>query len=99
MNYHEIHIDKPLIAAFCLKHRISRLALFGSILTEDFTPQSDVDILVEFEPGQTPGFLRMAALESELTGLFGRRADIRTPAELSHHFRQDVLDRCEVQYG
>ena len=75
-----------------------RLSLFGSILGDEFGPESDVDILVEFEPGRTPGLLRMAALELELSEMLGRTVDLRTPRELSRHFRDDVLRTCEEHY-
>ena len=75
------------------------MSLYGSILTDDFGDDSDVDVLVEFLPGSTPGLLRMAALEAELSEMLGRRVDLRTPEELSRYFREDVLDGCEVQYA
>lgn len=68
-----------------------RLSIFGSFLRDDFGPASDVDFLVEFEPGQTPSLMRMAGLESDLSGLIGRKADLRTPAELSRRFRAKAL--------
>ena len=68
-------------------------------MRDDFGPDSDVDVLVEFEPGRTPGLLGIAGLELELSRLFsGRRVDLRTPEDLSRYFRQDVLDTAEVQY-
>lgn len=87
------------IADFCRRHRIQRLALFGSVLRDDFRPESDIDILVEFEPGHTLGLLRMAALEIELSEMLGRKADLRTPAELSRYFRDEVIRSSEVQYA
>ncbi len=94
----KISVDREKIADFCRRHRIQRLALFGSVLRDDFRPDSDVDVLVEFEPGATAGFLRLAAMEFELTEIIGRRADLRTPAELSRYFRDEVLKEAEVQY-
>lgn len=94
-----LEIPKDRIARFCRRHRISHLSLFGSVLREDFRPGSDVDVLVEFEPGCTPGLLRMAALELELSELLGRKVDLRTPAELSSYFRDEVLRSSEVQYA
>ncbi len=83
---------------FCHRQHVRKLSLFGSILRDDFRPESDVDVLVEFEPGHVPGMLRMAALEMELSALFGRKVDLRTPAELSRHFRDQVMREAEVQY-
>lgn len=98
MTYHGIEIPEQAVAAFCRKHHIRRLSLFGSILRDDFGPDSDIDVLVEFEPGATPGLIRMAGLEIELSQILGRRADLRTAAELSRHFREDVLTEAQAQY-
>jgi len=98
MTYHDVEISEQGIAAFCRKHHIRRLSLFGSILRDDFGPDSDIDVLVEFEPGCVPGLIRIAGLEIELSGILGRRADLRTAAELSRHFREDVLTEAQVQY-
>jgi len=68
-------------------------------LTENFTPGSDVDVLVEFEPEHTPGMLRMAGLEIELSELLGRKVDLRTAAELSRYFREEVVGSGEIQYA
>jgi len=86
------------VTTFCHRQHVRKLSLFGSILRDDFRPESDVDVLVEFEPGHVPGMLRMAALEMELSALFGRKVDLRTPAELSRHFRDQVMREAEVQY-
>ena len=94
-----ITIDQNLLAAFCRRHHVRRLALFGSVLRADFSPDSDVDVLVEFEPAHVPGFFGMARLERELSALLGRKVDLRTPEDLSRYFRQDVLDQAEVQYA
>jgi len=94
-----ITIDQNLLAAFCRRHHVRRLALFGSVLSADFGPDSDVDVLVEFEPAHVPGFFGMARLERELSALLGRKVDLRTPEDLSRYFRQDVLDQAEVQYA
>lgn len=98
MTHHGIDVRQDAMVDFCRRNHVRRLALFGSILRDDFRPDSDIDILVEFEPGQVPGMLRMAALEMELSALFGRKVDLRTPAELSRHFRGEVLKEAEVQY-
>jgi uncharacterized protein len=88
------------IAEFCQRHHIRKLSLFGSVLREDFGPQSDVDVLVEFEPGHVPGFFRLFDLEEELSRLFGgRKVDLRTPQDLSQYFRDQVVASAEVQYA
>jgi len=95
-----ITVDRSRLAEFCRRHRIRRLALFGSALREDFSEESDVDILVEFEPGHTPGLLGMARLERELSHILGgRKVDLRTPEDLSRYFRDEVLREAEVQYA
>jgi len=93
-----IAIDRPQIADFCRRCHIRKLALFGSVLRPDFGPESDVDVLVEFEPGHPVGLLRLAGMERELSSLLGRKADLRTPADLSRYFRAEVLAAAEVQY-
>ena len=93
-----IEIPKAEVADFCRRHHIRRLSLFGSVLRDDFRPESDVDVLIEFEPGHTVGLLKMAGLELELSGILGRNVDLRTPAELSRYFRDEVVRASEVQY-
>lgn len=96
----QVSIPKERLAAFCRAHGVKRFAIFGSALREDFGPGSDVDVLVEFEPGRAPGLLGVAGMEQELSDLFGgRKVDLRTPEDLSRYFRQDVLDAAEVQYA
>ena len=99
MQYHDIEIPRNLIAAFCQGHGIRRLSLFGSILREDFRPDSDIDLLVEFEPGEVPSRLGMAGLEIELSEMLGRRVDLRTPEDLSQYFRDEVLGEAVLQYA
>jgi len=83
-----------------VRHRIRRLALFGSVLRPDFGPESDVDVLVEFEPGAAIGFFGLARLERELSALLGgRRVDLRTPQDLSKYFRNSVVDHAYVIHG
>ena len=84
-----LHIELPLenIEAFCLRHHIRKLSLFGSVLTPRFGPSSDVDVLVEFERGQGPGYFGLSAMELELSDLVGRKVDLRTPGEISRYFR------------
>ena len=96
----QVSISRERLADFCQKHGIRRLAIFGSALREDFGPESDVDVLVEFEPDRVPGLFGIAGMEIELSGLFsGRKVDLRTPEDLSPYFRQDVVDTAEVQYA
>ena len=94
-----IPIDRTKIADFCRRHHIRRLALFGSVLRDDFRPDSDVDVLVEFESGTRVGFLGLGQMEIELSEMLKRRVDLRTSKELSRYFRDDVLRTAEVQYG
>ena len=94
-----IDLDQAAVEAFCRKHGLRKLSLFGSVLREDFRPDSDVDVLVEFRQGVRAGYLTMAAMERELSQLLGRRVDLRTPAELSRYFRDDVLQAAEVRYA
>lgn len=92
-----IDIPKDRIADFCRRNHIRRLALFGSVLRDDFRPGSDVDVLVEFEPDARIG-LRFFALEEELSEILGRKVDLNTPGFLSDYFRDEVLAEAEVQY-
>ncbi len=95
----QVAVDKRVIAEFCRRHHVKRLALFGSVLGEGFGPDSDVDVLVEFEKGHVPGLIRLAGVEAELADLMrGHKVDLRTPQDLSRYFRQDVLERAEVVY-
>ena len=95
-----IMIPSEKIAAFCRKHHIRKLALFGSVLRDDFRTDSDVDVLVEFEPGHVPGFFRLYDMEEGLSALFGgRRVDLRTPQDLSRYFRDEVVTHAQVQYA
>ena len=94
-----INLPKEEIEKFCKKHHIRRLSLFGSVLRDDFTTGSDIDILVEFEPGQVVGFLRLSGMEIELSEMLQCKVDLRTPSELSRYFRQEVLSTAEVQYA
>jgi len=88
------------IADFCRRHHVRRLSLFGSVLREDFGPESDIDVLVEFEPAHVPGFFALYDMEQELSAMAGgRKVDLRTPEDLSRYFRDDVLARAEVQYA
>jgi uncharacterized protein len=91
--------DKEALARLCRSHRIRSLALFGSVLKGTDRPDSDVDFLVEFEPGAVPGLLGLAEIEGQLSELLGRLVDLRTPNELNPHFRQAVERMAEVQFA
>jgi len=100
MHASAIPISQELLAGFCRRHGVLKLALFGSVLTERFSDASDVDVLVEFDPRAKAGYLRMAAMERELSGILGgRKVDLRTPNELSVYFRDEVLRTAAVQYA
>lgn len=90
-------IEQSRLDDFCRSHHIRRLALFGSALRNDFGPESDIDVLVEFEPNRAPGF-DFFLLEDELSDMFGRRVDLNTPAFLSKYFRDEVLHDAQVLY-
>jgi len=92
-----IEIPNDKIAEFCRRNHIRCLALFGSVLRDDFTSGSDVDVLVEFDLGHTPGFA-FITMQDQLSELLGRNVDLQTPACLSPYFRQEVLDEAEVLY-
>lgn len=94
-----ITVDHNAIVDFCRKHHIRKFAFFGSVLRDDFSPESDVDVLVEFEPGEEPGLIRLAGMEIELSAILGRKADIRTAEDLSRYFRDKVVSSAEVQYA
>ena len=95
----QISVPKEKIAEFCKARGIRRFAIFGSALRPDFSPESDVDVLVEFNPGRVPGLLGIAGMEIELSGIFGnRRVDMRTLEDLSRYFRDDVVKEAQVQY-
>lgn len=94
-------LDQAEIANFCRRHQIRRLSLFGSILRDDFGPESDVDVLVDFAPGKTPGLLGIVAMEYELAETLGlhRKVDLRTIHDLSPHFRDEVSGLAEELYA
>jgi predicted nucleotidyltransferase len=97
MTRARIQIPQAEIEAFCRKHHIKRLALFGSVLRDDFTDESDVDVLVEFAPGHTPG-LAFFTIQDELSEILGRQVDLNTPECLSKYFRDEVLQEAERYY-
>lgn len=95
----KLNIDNRAIQSFCRKHNIRRLAFFGSVLRDDFRADSDMDVLVEFNPDAVVGLLRMAAMERELSAILGRKVDLRTPDDLSPYFRDEVISSAQVQYA
>jgi len=86
------------IAGFCKRNHIRKLSLFGSVLRDDFRPDSDVDVLVEFEEGCVPGLLRLVGMKNELSIIIGREVDLRTPEDLSRYFREEVVTSAQVEY-
>ena len=94
----KIFVDRQKITDFCRRHHILKLAFFGSVLRSDFGPQSDVDVLVEFEAGHVPG-LAFLSMEEELSQILGRKVDLNTPGFLSPYFRDRALAEAEVQYA
>jgi len=100
MREHKPTFPRDEVAAFCRRHHICKLSLFGSVLRDDYGPKSDIDVLVEFEPGHVPGFFRLFDMEEELSALLeGRKVDLRTPQDLSQYFRDEVVASAEVQYA
>lgn len=93
----KIDIPKEKIADFCRKHGIRKIAFFGSVLRDDFMPESDVDVLVEFKPGHTPG-LAFFTMQRELSEILGRKVDLNTAGDLSPYFRDEVLSEAQVLY-
>ena len=93
-------IPRQALAAFCREHGISRMAIFGSALRGALRADSDIDLVVTFEKGRTPGLLRLAQMELDLSALFsGRKIDLRTPDDLSRYFRREVMATAEVVYA
>lgn len=101
MRYHDVEIPDERIAEVCRRLGAARLSLFGSVLTEAFGPESDVDVLVEFFPGRTPSLFRFAGMQLDLRDVLGgrRRVDLRTPEDLSRHLRDDVVAEAELPYA
>jgi len=95
-----ITVDMSKIEEFCHRRSVRRLAVYGSMVRGDPRPESDVDVLVMFQPGRTPGFFTIFEMEEELSGYFGgRKVDLRTPEDLSRHFRDEVLQYAEVLHA
>jgi predicted nucleotidyltransferase len=93
-----IQLNPEFVAEFCKRHHVRRLSLFGSVLTDRFRPESDVDVLIEFEPEQTPGLFALARMQFEIEAVIGRPVDLRTSKFLSRFLRDEVLRLAEVQY-
>lgn len=93
-----IELPHEQIEAFCVRHHIRKLSLFGSVLTPRFRPTSDIDVLVEFEPGHVPGYFKLSGMELELSDMLGRKVDLRMPGEISRYLRDQVLASAAVQY-
>lgn len=94
-----LKINRPELTGFCRLNHVQKLSLFGSVLRDDFKPESDIDVLVEFQPGKTPGFLKLAGMEEELSNMIGgRKVDLRTPQDLSLQFRGRVMAEAKVLY-
>lgn len=94
-----IQVDKHQIETFCTKHQITKFSFFGSILTDRFGPESDIDVLVEFDPAQIVTLFDMVDVEHELSELLRRKVDLRTPGDISHFFRDEVLRAAQLQYA
>jgi predicted nucleotidyltransferase len=95
----QIAVSREKIGEFCRRNHIRKLSVFGSVVRDGFRPDSDVDVLVEFETGQGPGYFGLIRMERELAEIMGRKVDLRTPGELSRYFRDAVLSSAEVQYA
>ncbi len=98
MSRIRIALPEEAVAEFCRRHHVHRLAVFGSVLRDDFGPDSDVDVLVEFEPGHCVGLITLAGMQNELSDLLGRKVDLNTPAGLSPYFRDAALAEAETHY-
>jgi len=92
-------IEKERLTKFCQKNSIRKLAFFGSVLRDDFRPESDIDVLVEFKPNHVPGFFRLASIERDLSDILNnKKVDLRTLEDLSRYFRDEVASSALVQY-
>jgi predicted nucleotidyltransferase len=99
MMGNNLSIPKARLEEFCRRRQIRKLAFFGSVLRSDFRPESDVDVLVDFEPGTKVGFFELYDLEQELSGILGgRKVDLNTPQSLSKYFREHALTEAQVEY-
>ena len=98
MKPDRVNITEEQITDFCQRNHIRKFAFYGSVLRDDFRPDSDIDVLVEFEPNQPIGLMEVAGMERRLTELIGRKVDLRTPQDLSRYFRDEVVAEAEVLY-
>ncbi len=98
MNPERISITEEQIADFCQENHIRKFAFYGSVLRDDFRADSDIDVLVEFEPNQPIGLMEVVGMERRLSELIGRKVDLRTPKELSRYFRDKVISEAETLY-
>lgn len=94
----EQRMPKNAMIAFCRRNHIRKLSVFGSATRGELGPESDLDILVEFEPDHTPGLFSIVRMEMELSETLGRKVDLRTPEDLSPYFRDEVMASAELQY-
>lgn len=94
-----IKVDENKIAEFCRRHHIQKLSFFGSVLRDDFRTDSDVDVLVEYEPGYRLGMFDLIRMQQEFSKIIGREADFRTPEDLGQYMRSRVIAESEVQYA
>ncbi len=95
----QIFFPKKELNSFCQRHHVHKLAFFGSILSANFGPESDIDVLIEFEPEYIPGLVEFIGMEMELTEMLGRKVDLNTPQSLSRYFRDRVIAEAKVQYA
>ena len=99
VKHNGISFDRKALEKLCIENGIKKLSLFGSVLRDDFGPNSDIDMLVEFMPGETVGYFRLIGVEIALTEFFdGRKVDLRTPGEISDYFKEKVLKESEILY-
>lgn len=94
----EQKMPKKKLIEFCKRNHIRKLSVFGSALSGQLGPESDIDLLVEFEEGHTPGLFSIVRMEMELTEVLGRKVDLRTPEDLSQYFRDEVVQNAKLQY-
>lgn len=99
MKRARVQVSEDRLAEFCRTNRIQQLSLFGSVLRDDFTPDSDVDVLVEFKPGTRIGLIQLGRLELELGKIFGRKVDLNTPGFISKYFRSEIMAEREIRYA
>jgi predicted nucleotidyltransferase len=94
-----VRLDPEILRDFCRRHHVRRLSLYGSVLRPDFRPDSDVDVLVEFEPGRTPGLFKLGGMLLDLQELIGRAVDLKTPGDFPERLRDDVLATAQTLYA